>query len=64
MSGKYETGRYILTIFDARGAKIDQVPMGDAGLLACQKYGKELIDEGRCVSFNVHRNLFNSMDEK
>lgn len=64
MSGKYDTGRYVITLFDERGAKIDQFPMGDAGLIASKEHGKHLMDQGRCASFNIHRNLYNSMDAR
>lgn len=61
---KYETGKYVLTLFDNRGAKIDQVQFDDEGLLAAQKVGYECIKDGRAHSFNIHRNLFNSLDPK
>ena len=61
---KYETGKYVLTLFDNRGAKKEQFQLEYEGLLDAQKKGYELLREGRAHSFNIHRNLFNSMDPK
>lgn len=61
---KYETGKYVLTLFDERGAKKEQFQLDSEGLLAAQRLGNECIKEGRAYSFNVHRNVFNSMDAK
>lgn len=61
---KYETGKYVITLFDERGAKKEQFQLESEGLLAAQRLGHECIKEGRAHSFNVHRNVFNSMDAK
>lgn len=61
---KYETGKYVLTLFDERGAKKEQFQLENEGLLAAQKLGYEHIREGRCHSFNIHRNAYNSLDPK
>ena len=61
---KYKTGKYVITLFDERGAKIDQFSVKDGGLLAAQKLGYDLIRDAKCASFNIHRNAFNSMDPK
>lgn len=59
---KYQTNEYVITLFDERGAKIDRVSLGNIGLLASQKTGKEMVSEGRCASFSIARNVFNSLD--
>jgi hypothetical protein len=61
---KYKTGEYVLTLFDHRGTKLDQIPVGDGGLLKAQHKGYEIVEQGRAASFNIHRNVFNSMDPK
>jgi hypothetical protein len=62
LMSKYETDTYILTTFDERGTRIDQIKITCGGLLASKEKGFSLIQEGQCASFNIHRNLFNSMD--
>lgn len=61
---KYVTGRYVITMFDERGTKIGQFVSKEGGLIRAQEIGANLIKEKRCHSFNVHLNVFNSMDPK
>jgi hypothetical protein len=61
---KYNTGEYVLTLFDTRGTKIDQFPVEGGSLMKAQTKGYELIECGKCASFNVARNVFNSLDPK
>ena len=60
---KYETGHYVLTLFDERGTKISQESLGPCGLIQAQQEGNKAIEEERAASFNVHRDLYNSMDK-
>lgn len=61
---KYKTGEYVLTIFDTRGTKVGQFQIDGGSLMKAQAKGYELIECGKCASFNVHRNVFNSLDPK
>lgn len=61
---KYRTGEYVLTLFDERGTKVNQFLVEDGAMLKAQQKGYELIECGVCKSFNIHRNVFNSMDPK
>ena len=60
---KYETDSYILTTFDSRGTRIDQIKFTQGGLMHVREIGFDLIRDGKCASFNVHRNIFNSLDK-
>lgn len=61
---KYETGKYVLTLFNERGMKVNVITLDNEGLIDAQRYGYDMIRKGECHSFNIHRNVFNSMDPK
>lgn len=59
---KYETGAYVLTLFDRYGTKVETRVLGNSGLLAAQKEGETEIKEGNCDSYVIKRILHNSKD--
>lgn len=60
---KYTTGDYVITAFDARGAKVEQYSLGNMGLIAAQAHGETLIKAGKVHSYAIHRVLHNSLDQ-
>lgn len=59
---KYETGTYVLVLFDHYGTKKETRLLGNSGLIVAQKEGQRAINEGDCNSFVVYRILHNSKD--
>jgi len=59
---KYTTGHYKITLFDERGTKIGQYSLGDIGIISAVEHGREQVAEGKCHSFSVDRNVFNSLN--
>lgn len=65
MSNKYETGIYIITIFDKYGTKINSIFQSEGGLIRAQIEGEQLIKEmDGCHSFVITRVLHNSLDDR
>lgn len=63
MPGKYDTETYSLTTFDARGAKIEKIPLGNVGLIRAKETGRELVRTDAVASFVVERVCYNSLDQ-
>jgi len=61
---KYDTDSYSVTTFNARGAKILKISLGNIGLAKATEWAREKLQEGEAYSFFVERVLINSMDQK
>ena len=61
---KYDTDSYSVTTFNARGAKILKISLGNVGLVKATEWAREKLQEGEAHSFVVERVLINSMDQK
>ena len=59
---KYETGTYVLVLFDHYGTKKETRLLGNSGLIVAQKEGQKAVNEDYCNSFVVYRILHNSKD--
>lgn len=62
MSNKYDQDTYSLTTFNAKGAKLAKIALGNVGLVVARNIGNQMISQGDIASFVVERVLHNSMD--
>jgi len=62
VTNKYQTGNFMIVLFDRYGTKIDTVLVTAGGLLKAQEQGRERVSDGLCASFCVVRVLHNSLD--
>jgi hypothetical protein len=62
MARKYDQDTYSLTTFDAKGAKLAKIALGNTGLVVAKNIGYQMITQGDIASFVVERVLHNSMD--
>lgn len=61
---KYDTDSYSVTTFNARGAKILKISLGNVGLVKATEWARKKLQEGEAQSFVVERVLINSMDQR
>ena len=62
MSNKYDSDTYSITTFNAKGAKLAKIAVGNTGLIVAKNIGQQMVVNGDIASFVVERVLFNSLD--
>jgi hypothetical protein len=63
MANKYDTDTFSITTFNAKGAKLAKIALGNTGLIVAKNIGKQMVVQGDAASFVVERVLFNSLDK-